>query len=136
MEEVQYRTPNGLHDAYLLGLSVNYRKQVLSLELNWLIGTPDGGTEEEREGYQEGTLNISGLQYFVVESPRCELDEPSYIDGFATRVSDIEQSALPDIPSNCFRHSLFVGESNSFIHFAGASAEVLPASLIVREMRP
>ena len=135
IDEIDYRTPNGFHDAYLLGFSVDYRKQTLELDLNWLIGIPEGKTTEEREGYLEGTLTISGLQYFVMDGPDRVLDEPSHIDGFRTRQTDIEVSKLPSIPSDCFRYSLFIGVSNAFLHFAGKDAEVSPPSLIVREMK-
>jgi hypothetical protein len=137
IEEIMYRTPNGLHDAYLLNLDVDYRARTLNLNLNWLIGVPEGKTEEEREGYLEGTLVVHGLQYLVIESPVTirGYEEPSYVDDFVTRPQDIERTSLPSVGEAAFRHSIFVGEWNSFIHFAGTSAEVSPASLIVREMR-
>ena len=139
MEEVAYRTPNGLHDAYLLKLSVDYRERILRLELNWWIGTLEGKTEEEREGYQEAPLIVRGLEYLVIEAPAGSgrysgYAEPSYVDGFVTRPEDILRMNLPTIPEAGFRYSIFVGEWNSFIHFAGHSAEI-PDNLIVREMR-
>ena len=137
IEEVVDQTPNGLHDAYLLKVNVDYRERTLRLDLNWLIGTPPGETDEEREGYREGALFVHGLQYLVVESPASVegYEEPSYIDGFVTRPQDIERTSLPPISKTAFRYSIFVGEWNSFIHFAGTSAEVSPADLIVREIR-
>ncbi|HEV2644763.1 MAG TPA: hypothetical protein VGU46_00205 [Acidobacteriaceae bacterium] len=137
MEEIVYRTPNGLHDAYLLNLDANYREQVLRFDLNWFVGIPDGSTEEEREGFREGTLIVRGLKYLVIESPTKAkgYEEPSHIDGFVTRPEDEIRMSLPSIAEGGFRYSIFIGEWNSFIHFAGTSAEVTPADLIVREMR-
>jgi hypothetical protein len=137
IEETLDRTPNGLHDAYLLKLDVDYRGRILRLDLNWLVGTPDGKTEEEREGYREGTLVVHGLQYLVIESPATVngYEEPSYIDGFVTRPQDVERTSLPSISDDGFRYSIFVGEWNSFIHFSGISAEVTPAELIVRGVK-
>ena len=135
MKEVEYRTPNGLHDAYLVGLSVNYHERVLRLDLNWLIGTPDGNTHQERDGYKVGTLIISGLRYCVVEAPAQGTgDEPDQIQGFETGSAEIERCHLPDVDGDAFRHSIYVGFWESFVHFAGISAEVTPADLIVREM--
>jgi hypothetical protein len=137
MEEVAYRTPNGLHDAYLLGLSVDYKERILRFDLNWWTGDLSGDVEEVRESWRLGTMVIEGFLYLVVESPAegSTVDEPSYIDGFQTRESDISRALLPSIPDDSFRYSIFVGDWNSFIHFAGASASVVPSDLIVREMR-
>jgi hypothetical protein len=135
IEEVLNRTPNGLHDAYLLNISVDYRECVLRINLNWWVGVKSE-IEEVQEAYREGTLIISGLQYFVAESPAngSSMDQPSDIDGFVTRASDVMRVSLPDLSSGASRYSIFVGKWNSFIHFAGTSAEVTPAELIVREM--
>jgi len=83
---------------------------------------------------------VSGLQYLVIEPPwkdnRYEAatygyDEPSYIDGYVTRDDDVQRLSLPEIPNTASRYSLFVGAWNSFIHFAGTSAEVAPADLLM-----
>jgi hypothetical protein len=135
MSDVLRLTPNGLHDAYLLRLAVDFEQRVLRLDLNWLVGSPDGETDEEREGFKLGALIIKDLEYCVTEAPAgqgCKgyRDGPSYIDGFETRAIDIERCHLPEVSQDTFRHSIFVGEWNSFIHFAGTSAEVEPAALI------
>jgi hypothetical protein len=137
IEELLSRTPNGVHDAYLLNLDVDYRKAALRLVLKWWIGDLHSEIEEERERCQEGTLTVHGLQYLVIESPGAVAgyEEPSYIDGFVTRPQDITRTSLPSIADDAFRYSIFVGDWNSFLHFAGTSAEVTPADLIVREMR-
>jgi hypothetical protein len=125
--------PNGFHDAILLGVSVDYRESVLRMNLNWWTGHLDSEIEEVREAYREGIFIVTGLQYFVVESPAkgSSVDEPSYVDGFKTRDSDIARASLPDLNGEASRYSLFVGEWNSFIHFAGTSADVLPVDLMV-----
>ena len=135
MKEIEYRTPNGLHDAYLLGFTVDYRKRVLCLDLNWLVGTPEGETKEQREGYKPGTLVVSGLKYCVVEAPaKGTGDEPDQIAGFETGLTEIERCKLPEVDQDTFRHSIYVGHWEAFIHFAGISADVIPADLMIREM--
>jgi hypothetical protein len=135
MKEVEYRTPNGLHDAYLLSFSVDYRESVLRINLNLWTGDLSSEIEKVREAYREATFIVTGLRYFVIESPAkgSSVDEPSYIDGFETRDSDITRASLPDLNGEAFRYSLFVGEWNSFIHFAGSSADVLPTDLMVQK---
>ncbi len=135
IEEVLNRTPNGLHDAYLLGISTNYKERTLRLEINWLVGFPEGKTHEEREGYRIGSLLISGLRYCVVEAPQYgDGETPDQIDGYETKPEDIERCKLPDVSDDVFRYSIYLYYWESFIHFAGTSAEVIPADLLVREM--
>jgi len=134
IDEVISGMPDGFHDAHLLNISVDYRERTLQIDLNWWTGE-ESEIEEVREAYREGALIVSGLQYFVVESPenRTLKDKPSDIDGFKTRDSDITRASLPHVSSDAFRYSFFVGDWNSFIHFAGTSAAVLPADLFVRK---
>lgn len=135
VQEIEYRTPNGLHDAYLFALSIDYDLNVLRLDINWLIGVPDGKTYEDREAYRRGLLIVNNLKYCVVEAPdKRNMKGASYIDGFQTRAEDIKRCGLPEITDGVFRHSIFVGEWNSFIHFAGTSAEISPTALLVREI--
>jgi hypothetical protein len=127
IDEVISGTPNGFHDAYLLSISVDYRERILRINLNF-CWTGDLNSEicEVQEAYREGTFIVSGLQYFVIESPAkgSSVDEPSYIDGFKTRASDVIRASLPEVADDTFRYSFFVGDWNSFIHFAGALADI------------
>ena len=135
IQEVLDRTPNGLHDAYLLGISTNYPERTLRLEINWLVGFPEGKTHEEREGYRLGSLLIRGLRYCVVEAPQLgNGEEPDQINGSETKPEDIERCKLPDVDDGVFRYSIYLYYWESFIHFAGTSAEVIPADLLAREM--
>jgi hypothetical protein len=134
MEEVEYRTPNGLHDAYLLGLSTDYKAGTLTLDLEWFVGLSTD-LPEARPEYKPGQLVISGLRYCVIESPeKGDGTAPDQINGFATGGDEIQRCHLPDVDDGIFRHTIYLGYWTSFIHFAGANAEVFPPSLIVREM--
>jgi hypothetical protein len=135
MEEIEYRTPNGLHDAYLLGISTNYEDRTLRLKLNWLVGLPSDATPREQNAYRTGELVISDLRYCVVEAPvKGTGDRPDQIHGFVTDADTIKSCNLPDVGEDAFRYSIFVGYWTSFIHFAGSFADVVPTDLIVREM--
>ncbi len=134
MKEIEFRTPNGLHDAYLLGISTDYNKRTLRLDIDWLVA-PTSKKYEERNGYQFGSLFVSGLRYYVVEAPVLGNGEsPDQINGFETDVDAIERCKLPDVEEGIFRHSIYLGYWESFIHFAGSSAEVHPSNLLVRDM--
>jgi hypothetical protein len=141
IEQVVNQAPNGLHDAYLLKLDVDYRERVLRFNLNLWVGNLDSSVEQEREAFREGNLIVRGLEYLVIESPTNSdgyraYQGPSHIDGFITRQPDIERVSLPPVPENASRYSIFVGEWNSFMHFAGSSAELDPGvSTITPESR-
>ena len=141
IEEVVNLTPNGLHDSYLLGLSVDYAMRVAAFRIKWDLGMVD---PDNTQDFVEGTLSLNGLQYLVIEPPwkddRYEkatygYDEPSYIDGYVTRDEDIARLNLPTIPHTASRYSIFVGEWKSFIHFAAESAAIDPRELLVRVTR-
>jgi len=139
MEEVEYRTPNGLHDAYVKGFSVDYETATLSLEIEWFVEVLKEETAEQKSIWQRGTLVIKGLEYLVIEPPRNGLRDlndfaPDQMHGYATTSDEVASKGLPDVSGNAFRHSLYLGYWESFIHFAGTSAEVSPAELLVREM--
>lgn len=139
--QVVDRTPNGLHDAYLLGISIDYGLRTASFRINWDVGTVEPAATTE---FKEGMLSVSGLQYLVIEPPwrddRYEAptygyDEPSYIDGYVTRDDDVQRLNLPAISPNSSRYSLFVGAWNSFIHFAAESTEIKPQELLIYPAR-
>jgi hypothetical protein len=139
MAEVEWRTPNGLHDAYLRGLSVDYEQATLRLEIDWLVGVSDPDSPEHGSIWKRGTLLIRGLEYLVIEPPRNGHRDfrdyaPDQMQGYATTSEEIAAKCLPYLSSDAFRHSLYLGYWESFIHFAGTSAEVLPTELLVREM--
>ena len=139
MAEIEYRTPNGLHDAYLLGFAVDNGDATLRLEIDWLVETLDSEAQSQRPGWKRGTLLIEGLQYFVIGPPRNGLTKfddysPDQVHGSKTSNEEIKVNGLPDVTDDAFRHTLYLGYWEPFIHFAGTSATVSPADLIVREM--
>jgi hypothetical protein len=139
MVEVEYRTPNGLHDAYLRGFSVDYEKATLQLEIDWLVDVPKKNSLDPEPIWKRGTLLIRGLEYFVIEPPRNGLRTfsdyaPDQMHGYATTSDDVVSKGLPDVSGDAFRHSIYLGYWESFIHIAGALAEVSPTELLVREM--
>jgi hypothetical protein len=141
IKETVDRTPNGLHDAYLLGVSIDYGLRKASFRINWDFGMVEPVATTV---FREGTLSVSGLQYLVIEPPwrdsRYETatygyGEPSYIDGYVTRDDDVQRLNLPLIPVTASRYSLFVGAWNSFIHFAAESAAIEPPELLIYPAR-
>ncbi|SNT27968.1 hypothetical protein SAMN05421770_106281 [Granulicella rosea] len=131
MEELSNRLPNGLHDAYLLGLNVDYTKCELRLELKLDVSAYPQGNPD----YSVGTVLIRGLRYLVIDGPPPiapgDTSKLSYIDGIETRPWQIDSSHLPPVGDAVFRYSIFMGDWNSYMHFAGESAEIEPGDLLL-----
>jgi len=119
--------PNGLHDALLRTLTIDYTSARATLALNIWVGDPSAATEADREAYRAVTLTISGLLWCIIESPTSQDEVPAdglWIDGGL--LSDLkEKPSVPTVPADAIALWLYVREWNSFIYIAGreASAE-------------
>jgi hypothetical protein len=61
LEGVAGEWPNGLHDAFLRTLTIDYASRRATLSLQVWVGDPNADAEVEREAYRPLTLTISGL---------------------------------------------------------------------------
>ena len=124
MDKLLDSLPNGLHDAELECVSVDYvsRKAILRMQL--LVGNPDAESVEEREAYRQAELHLSDLLYFVIEAPdsKYKYAESKVLTIDAGRAD--EKSApkppipLDQLPAVASAYWFFVSAWNSFIHFA------------------
>jgi hypothetical protein len=115
LEELERSLPNGLHDAELIGVQVDYVRQSAVLELDIDVSTDvDAG-----EVYRRGRLTFAGIQFFVIDAPAAH---ENYVG-----VSPIDTGSgqpltapcqLPEIPEDCFLCWLFVVQWNSFVRIA------------------
>ena len=126
LTDVDRELPNGFHEAYLLRLTADYAKATLTLDLNLLMGTPDGRTREERERYKLGRIRITGLCWCIMAPPDSILNgNPRGFRIDAGPVSDLElPPKLPALPPGVFSWWFFVSEWNTSIYVAGRSASL------------
>jgi hypothetical protein len=124
LEEIENSLPNGLHDAEMHQLVVDYAKRTLTAELAVWVGDMDD-PPDRRETYRVARIDVEGLLFLIMEPP-----DPKYpfdksikltIDGCDMRES-LNASLLSSMPSKSFFRSFWVGEWNAFIHLAGADA--------------
>jgi hypothetical protein len=118
LQELERSLPNGLHDAELVKVHVDYASQETVLELNL-----DVSKDEKEEGkYRRARLTFSGVQFVSIDAPANEN---------AVGVSTIDAGPgqpptsprpLPKIPKDCFLCWLFVVRWNSFIRIAAKTA--------------
>jgi hypothetical protein len=71
LEEVDSLLPNGLHDARIQCLSIDYKRRVLAVKVSVLVGTPED-PPPSRDRYRVGLLEFEGVVAFVVEPPRSD----------------------------------------------------------------
>lgn len=109
--------PNGLHDATLQRLTIDYtrRTAVLDLEI-WVDDT------ETRELYRPARITLTAFAYLAIQPP--DATYPFRDAGAVTiDLSEIDKSAVPGFENDsAFR--LFVSEFNSFIHADAPEAEL------------
>ena len=129
LEELENSLPNGLHDAAISDIAIDYKAKQAKLKLEVWVGDLDSEEDEIREAYRKGELILSGLVYFVIEPP-----DPTYkynaedaiTVGAGSAKDKIKASVqLPqDLPSDVFAYWFFVHEWNSFIHVAAKDTKL------------
>jgi len=125
LKELENTLPNGLHDAEVQRITVDYSQRTLMLELEIWVGSMDD-PPERREAYRKGWLEISGLIFLVLEPPDPRYpfkDSDLRIDG-CDMSKNLSSELLRSLPQDSFVRSLWVNEWNAFMHIAAKSAEV------------
>jgi hypothetical protein len=126
LEELENTLPNGLHDAEVKRITVDYAQRRVTFELAVWVGSIDE-SPERREAYKNGLVEVSGLLFLVMEPP-----DPKYpftrsgitIDG-CNMSKNINDELLKSLPPGSFFRSLWVSEWNTFIHIAANSARIV-----------
>ncbi len=126
LEELERTLPNGLHDAEIKCITVDYAQRRVTFELAVWVGSMDE-SPERREAYKDGRVEISGLLFLVMEPP-----DPKYpfrtdrlrIDGCDMR-KNLDVELLRSLPAGFLFRSFWVNEWNAFIHIAAKSAEIV-----------
>jgi hypothetical protein len=126
LEELENTLPNGLHDAEVRSLTVDYSQRLLVLEMEVWVGSMDD-PPDRREAYKTGRLEISGLVFLVMEPP-----DPRYpyrirskltIDATEVR-KGLDPELLATLPPDFFFRTLWVNEWNACMHLAAKDAEM------------
>ena len=129
LQELENTLPNGLHDAEVRRISVDYGQQSLALDLDIWVGDMDD-PPERREAYMTGRLEINGLVFLIFEPPVLNPRYPYRFDVKLTIDSvdgkkDVDPYLPASVPRDAFCHSFFVFQWNSCIHFAATHAEMI-----------
>ena len=124
LEELEKTLPNGLHDAELLGLHIDYSAREAIVRVNVDVSDSNSSADGEPD-YRAAQLRFFDLQFAVV-------DPPALID-FRSGVSPISVGtgepataplSVPQVTPERFLCWIFVVESNSFVRIAARSVEL------------
>ncbi len=128
--EAQRVLPNGLHDALLLEVRVNYSERTAELDFMADYSSPD---RKPNPPDRRVTLRISGLHFIEVPAPdlknKYSCDGPADVAGFLSledsrHVNEDLQKAARLLPSSAFCEAIFVTDWNNFIVVAAEDARV------------
>jgi hypothetical protein len=125
LEELENTLPNGLHDAEVKRIAVDYELRKVTLEVAVWIGDM-GDPPERREAYKDGRIDISGLLFLVMEPPDPRYpyqDSDLRIDG-CDLSKNLSSELLESLPVDSFFRSLWVNEWNAFIHIAAKNVNI------------
>ena len=127
LNQLEHTLPNGLHDAELQDICVDYVQRRLTLQLQIWVGDLDGPSEK-REAYQKARIEISGLQFFAIDPPDPAYpysdSKPSRID-ISDMSKNLDERLLASLPAGTFFSSIWVNNWNGFAHIAAVNAHLV-----------
>jgi hypothetical protein len=124
IDELDALLPNGLHDAKLERVAIDFGDRTARLDLDIWVGD-----DEEREAHRRAQMTLSGLVFWVSEPPDPRYPflspGPESIDaGPLTDKIPEKQPALPPVPQGAFANWIFVRDWNAFIYVAAKDASL------------
>jgi hypothetical protein len=124
IEQISAKLPNGLHDAQISSISLDYVGRRIRLELDVWLGDLDSAVESDRERYQAGILIISGFDFCVIQAPDFNYPFAKKVSVRIDSGSGNPQNVMlfQNVPEDTFAHWFFVNEWNSFIYFVARDA--------------
>lgn len=125
LEELAAALPNGLHDAHLARLDLDYRGGKALLTLDICVGDPETDDIADRERMRPAEVVLHGLLFAVVEPPDCRAWAGAGSGALRIDVGDVpkgDRPRLPVIPGDAFMARLFVSPWNAFITLAARAA--------------
>src|SRR5689334_4432465 len=107
----------------LRSISTDLVDQRAEFVVDLCVGDPNASTKAERERRRRARLQLTGLQYLVIEAP-----DPSYRYqlGAPVDIDSCEADPAMNLPSRggegVFAGRFFVSDWNAFIHFGATNA--------------
>jgi hypothetical protein len=126
LEELEDSLPNGLHDAEIQRVCIDYQQRTMTIDMSVFVGDI-AAPPEKREAYRDGSLVISGLQFATIEPPdaRYPFSTPGTLRvDTCDMKKNLDPSLVQALPKDAFVRTFFVDDWNAFVHVAGLGAEI------------
>ena len=122
LDELWRSLPNGLHDAELVRLQVDYATREAAFDLNVDISRVETDVGQHEEAYRLARVVFSGIQFIAIDTPDTDDDYigVSLVDA-GTGQPRTAPGKLPWLPDDCFLCWLFVVRWNGFVRIAARS---------------
>lgn len=126
-EELDQRFPNGLDDAEITKLTIDYGNRNTTVQLNMRGNSPD---RPDSEKYRLAMLTLHQFYYLSIEPP--DSDHLFYPERTKITVDGLSEDsgAFPlfgqlksNLPAGAFCCRFYVHDWNSFIHIAAREAQ-------------
>jgi hypothetical protein len=123
IQQLLNQLPNGLHDAQVSRLEVDFILRTACLDLAVWVGD-SSGPPAAKDRTRKARLTFSGFLFAVSDPPDSRYDyaaaKPLWIDhDLVSQAPDSwDHSLLAGLPSGSFVSRLFVNNSNSFLYIA------------------
>jgi hypothetical protein len=123
-EEAENTFPNGLHDAELRGLEIDYVRAEAVVRVG--VDMRDENDEADGPSHKPADLLFSGVALFIVEAPHGSADatDPLWLISAGVGQPSTAPITLPPIPTDCFLCWFFIPSWNSFIRIAARDVTV------------
>lgn len=127
LEELEATLPNGLHDAYLERVVIDYAQGRACLDLRVSVGSPEDRNESP-ELYRPATIELFGLRFLAIDPPGPGAQPPGprrvWIDAGPGRPPTSDRTVPSPLPEGVFLHWIFIRDWNSFFYVAATEAKL------------
>lgn len=122
--EIENKFPNGFHDSYLIGMTVDFPSGSARIELDLDCDDPDPNT------FTRIKLRLTGLSLFIVDQPDNRIplsyEDSIWTSGYETSEDILNnlRSYREHVPAGSFFYSFFLHHWDCFVHLAATNAEL------------
>lgn len=104
LAELERSLPNGIHDAALTSVHVDYAKREAIVGLNIDLSTPEATAASEGESYRPGRVVFSGLHFIAIDpqAPGYEYLGVSLIDSDGALATTSKRLVCTRAASTCY----------------------------------
>ena len=124
LDDLEAALPNGLHDAEIHSIAIDYVARTARFILDAWVGTMDMPAGPERERYRRASLELTGLQYLAIQPPDFR-PQYHFADTAPVKTGGLSPVDVPSpLPEDAFEAELFIADWNSFIQVAATDARL------------